>query len=77
MCPFYVQGPYGIPAIWELFRFLVGLINPKDHHNTETMVTMGLSLMTVAMETGGRYLHNFPSLIEVSARVGQRSRTYR
>eukprot|EP00039_Didymoeca_costata_P033630 m.43318 g.43318 ORF g.43318 m.43318 type:complete len:1422 (+) comp9966_c0_seq2:120-4385(+) len=53
---------YGIPCIRELFRFNISLINPRDRHNNETMIGMGLSLLTVAMETGGANMARFPGL---------------
>lgn len=57
--------PYGVPCIGELLRFLVSLINPRDRQNTDNMITMGLSLLTVAMETGGHHLSRFPSLLDL------------
>lgn len=54
---------YGVPCILELFRFLVSLINPRDQHNSETMMAMGLALLTVALETGGTELSRFGSLL--------------
>ena len=42
---------YGVPCILELFRFLVSLINPRDHHNSDTMMSMGLALLTVCRTT--------------------------
>ena len=58
------QVSYGIPCIRELFRFIISLINPRDRHNNETMIGMGLSLLTVAMETGGAHMSRFGSLKE-------------
>jgi brefeldin A-resistance guanine nucleotide exchange factor 1 len=58
------QVSYGIPCIRELFRFIISLINPRDRHNNETMIAMGLSLLTVAMETGGAHMSRFISLRE-------------
>ena len=58
------QVSYGIPCIRELFRFIISLINPRDRHNNETMIGMGLSLLTVAMETGGAHMSRFVSLKE-------------
>ena len=55
---------YGVPCIRELFRFLISLINPRDRHNNETMMSMGLALLTVALETGGGELSRFPALME-------------
>lgn len=54
-----------MPCIRELFRFNISLINDRDRHNNETMIGMGLSLLTVALETGGAHMSRFPSLREV------------
>ncbi|KAJ7337743.1 G-box binding factor [Desmophyllum pertusum] len=55
--------PYGLPCIRELFRFLISLINPHDRHNSEAMIHMGLSLLTVALESGSHHIGTFPSLM--------------
>ncbi|EDO31538.1 predicted protein, partial [Nematostella vectensis] len=57
--------PYGLPCIRELFRFLISLINPQDRHNSEAMIHMGLSLLTVALESGAHHLGTFTSLINL------------
>lgn len=53
--------PYGLPCLRELFRFLISLTNPHDRHNTDTMMHMGLQLLTVALESG--HLANYQSLL--------------
>lgn len=55
---------YGVPCILELFRFLISLINPRDRHNNETMMAMGLALLTVALETGGADIARFSGLLQ-------------
>ncbi|ETN68201.1 hypothetical protein NECAME_15949, partial [Necator americanus] len=45
-----VQLPYGLPCCRELLRFLIALSNPLDRQNTESMVVLGLNLLTVALE---------------------------
>lgn len=55
--------PYGLPCTRELFRFLISLINPHDRHNSEAMIHMGLSLLTVALESGAHHIGTFPSLM--------------
>eukprot|EP00041_Stephanoeca_diplocostata_P037714 m.1438472 g.1438472 ORF g.1438472 m.1438472 type:complete len:1564 (+) comp25091_c1_seq3:265-4956(+) len=55
---------YGVPCILELFRFLISLINPRDRHNNETMMAMGLALLTVALETGGMDIARFSGLLQ-------------
>lgn len=55
--------PYGLPCVRELFRFLISLTNPLDRHNTDVMIHMGLSLLTVALETGADHIGQFSSLV--------------
>ena len=55
--------PYGLPCVRELFRFLISLTNPLDRHNTDVMIHMGLSLLTVALESGADHIGQFNSLI--------------
>lgn len=55
--------PYGLPCVRELFRFLVSLINPLDRHNSEVMIHIGLSLLTVALEAGADHIGKFNSLL--------------
>ncbi|XP_064640698.1 Golgi-specific brefeldin A-resistance guanine nucleotide exchange factor 1-like [Lineus longissimus] len=55
--------PYGLPCVRELFRFLISLTNPLDRHNNDVMIHMGLSLLTVALESGADNIGQFNSLI--------------
>ncbi|KAI0212076.1 Golgi-specific brefeldin A-resistance guanine nucleotide exchange factor 1 [Lamellibrachia satsuma] len=55
--------PYGLPCVRELFRFLMSLTNPLDRQNTDVMVHMGLSLLTVALEAGADHISKFNSLL--------------
>lgn len=57
--------PYGLPCVRELLRFLTTLINPHDRHNTNTMVHIGLSLLTVALESGASNLGHFSTLMSL------------
>lgn len=59
------QVAYGVPCIRELFRFLISLVNPRDMSNTDPMIQMGLSLLTVALETSSAVLHNFSPIMEL------------
>lgn len=45
------------------FRFLIGLANPLDRANTESMVLMGLNLLTVALEAGADHIRNYTLLM--------------
>lgn len=60
-CPGGSLIPYGLPCLRELFRFLISLTNPHDRHNTDTMMHMGLQLLTVALESG--HIANYQSLL--------------
>lgn len=60
-----VLTPYGIPCVRELLRFLISLTSPLDPHNTEVMIYMGLSLITVALECGADHLAQFKSLLSL------------
>ncbi|KAM8739258.1 Golgi-specific brefeldin A-resistance guanine nucleotide exchange factor 1 isoform 2-T3 [Acanthopagrus schlegelii] len=55
--------PYGLPCLRELYRFLISLTNPHDRHNTDTMMHMGLQLLTVALESG--HIANYQSLLSL------------
>ncbi|GFS40758.1 golgi-specific brefeldin A-resistance guanine nucleotide exchange factor 1 [Nephila pilipes] len=55
--------PYGLPCVRELFRYLVSLVNPQDRHNSETMIQVGLNLLTVALEAGADNLGRFGSFL--------------
>ena len=55
--------PYGLPCVRELFRFLMSLTNPLDRQNTDVMVHMGLSLLTVTLEAGADHISKFNSLL--------------
>ncbi|XP_066304243.1 Golgi-specific brefeldin A-resistance guanine nucleotide exchange factor 1-like isoform X1 [Branchiostoma lanceolatum] len=55
--------PYGLPCVRELFRFLISLTNPYDRHNTDVMIHMGLSLLTVALESGAGQIPRYNSLL--------------
>lgn len=55
--------PYGLPCIREFLRFLIALCNPLDKQNTDTMMHMGLSLLTVALEVGADHIGKYESLM--------------
>lgn len=57
--------PYGLPCIRELLRFLITLINPLDKQNSDAMVHMGLSLMTIALEVGADSIGKYDTLLEM------------
>ena len=55
--------PYSLPCVRELLRFLISLISPVDSHNTDVMIHMGLSLLTIALESGADHMSTFKSLL--------------
>jgi len=57
--------PYGVACVRELFRFLISLCNPLDKQNTETMIHMGLILLTVALEIGADSIGKYNSLLDL------------
>lgn len=58
-------SPYGLPCIRELLRFLITLINPLDKQNSDVMIHMGLSLLTIALEIGADSIGKYESLLEM------------
>lgn len=57
--------PYGLPCIRELLRFLISLCNPMDKQNTDAMIHMGLSLLTIALEVGADSIGKYDTLLEM------------
>ena len=52
--------PYGLPCIRELLRFLISLINYK---NSDIMISMGLNLLTIGLESGVDHIASYQSLL--------------
>lgn len=44
-------------------RFLISLCNPNDKQNTEVMIHLGLTLLTVAFEVGADHIGNHATLL--------------
>lgn len=55
--------PYGLASVRELFRFLISLCNPMDKQNTDAMIHLGLTLLTVAFEVGADSIEKYSSLL--------------
>ncbi|RCH92537.1 GDP/GTP exchange factor for ARF, partial [Rhizopus stolonifer] len=53
---------YGLPAIRELLRVLISLLNPHEHKHTDSMRLMALGILNVAFEVGGKSIGRFESL---------------
>lgn len=58
-------APYGLPCIRELLRFLISLCNPLDKQNTDAMIHMGLSMLTIALEVGADSIGKYDTLLEM------------
>lgn len=54
--------PFSLPAIKELLRVLISLLDPQSASHTDSMRLLGLNLLTAAFETAGAHLSRFPSL---------------
>ena len=52
--------PYGLPCVRELLRFLISLISFK---NSDIMISMGLNLLTIGLESGVDHLASYQSLL--------------
>ena len=52
--------PYGLPCVRELLRFLISLINSK---NSDMMISMGLNLLTIGIESGVDHISSYQSLL--------------
>ena len=55
--------PYSLPSIRELFRVLVGLLDPHEQQHTDTMRVMALRIVDVALEVAGPSIANHPTLV--------------
>lgn len=55
--------PYGVECVRELFRFLISLCNPNDKQNSEKMLHIGLTLLTVALEVGADSIGQYQTLL--------------
>lgn len=55
--------PYGLLCVRELFRFLVSLCNPLNKENTEVIIHVGLTLLTVALEVGADAIGQYSTLM--------------
>lgn len=58
-----VLVPYGLICVREMFRFLITLCNPLDKQNTDAMIHLGLTLLTVAYEVGADSIGKYSSLL--------------
>lgn len=54
--------PFGLPAIREVLRVVISLLDPQASPHTDSMRLLGLNLLTTIFETAGAKLAAFPSL---------------
>lgn len=60
-----VLVPYGLACVRELFRFLISLCNPLEKQNTDVMIHLGLTLLTVAFEVGADSIGKYVPLLNL------------
>ncbi|KAN0061081.1 GDP/GTP exchange factor for ARF [Thecaphora frezii] len=53
---------YGLPAVKEVLRVLVSLLDVTNQQHTDTMRLLGLSMLASVFEAAGRSIGRFPSL---------------
>ncbi|GAC97078.1 hypothetical protein PHSY_004662 [Pseudozyma hubeiensis SY62] len=53
---------FGLPAILEVCRVIVSLLDPNNLQHTHTMRRLGMSMLISVLETSGRSIGDFPSL---------------
>ncbi|KIV93676.1 hypothetical protein PV10_04871 [Exophiala mesophila] len=54
--------PYSLPSIKELFRVLIGLLDPHDKTHSDPMRIMALRIIDVALEVAGPSIAQQPTL---------------
>jgi brefeldin A-resistance guanine nucleotide exchange factor 1 len=54
--------PYGLPAIKEILRVVVSLLDPQTTQHTEAMRLLGLAMLSSILELASHSIARFPSL---------------
>ncbi|KAG0706344.1 hypothetical protein DFH29DRAFT_169682 [Suillus ampliporus] len=54
--------PYGLPALLELLRVLVNILDPNDQVHTDSTRLTALGILHAAVETSGTVMGDYPSL---------------
>lgn len=54
--------PYGLPAVKEVLRVIVSLLDPQNGQHTDSMRLLGLSMLCSVFEVAGQSIGRFPSL---------------
>lgn len=60
--PAVLQAPFSLPALKEVLRVVISLLDPGNLRHTMTMRLLGLSLLGALIETHSGLLARFPSL---------------
>lgn len=60
---FCAAAPYGLPAVIELFRAIIELLDPNSQKHTDAARLVALRALNVAVEVAGAHLARFPSLL--------------
>ncbi|PWN34678.1 Sec7-domain-containing protein [Meira miltonrushii] len=54
--------PYGLPAIKEVLKVIVSLLDPNNQQHTDSMRLLGLSMLCAVFEVAGKSIGLYPSL---------------
>ncbi|KAG1879363.1 hypothetical protein C8R48DRAFT_588959 [Suillus tomentosus] len=54
--------PYGLPALLELLRVLVNILDPNDQVHTDSTRLTALGILNASVETSGTVMSDYPSL---------------
>ncbi|XP_075238410.1 sec7 domain-containing protein garz isoform X2 [Lycorma delicatula] len=57
--------PYGLVSVRELFRLIVMLCNPTNKENTDVVIQLGLTLLTVALQVGADSVGQYASILPI------------
>ncbi|KIJ60626.1 hypothetical protein HYDPIDRAFT_43160 [Hydnomerulius pinastri MD-312] len=60
--PVVVPRPYGLPALLELLRVLVNILDPNDQVHTDSTRLTALGILNATIETCGTRIGDYPSL---------------
>ncbi|EJD53316.1 hypothetical protein AURDEDRAFT_157889 [Auricularia subglabra TFB-10046 SS5] len=66
------SAPYGLPAVIELFRAIIDLLDPNSQKHTDSARLVALRALNVSVEVAGRTLQTFPSLLALVVDNGRR-----
>ncbi|KAH7914680.1 hypothetical protein BJ138DRAFT_1056469 [Hygrophoropsis aurantiaca] len=60
--PILSTRPYGLPALLELLRVLVNILDPNDQIHTDSTRLTALGFLNTVLETSGTVIGDYPSL---------------